>query len=354
MRKAIRLVAMFAGMLSLTTAHAQCYEFATHDRSTVVTMDLSRATLLKASPQTGGIASWRNVTTSLLDGGKLVRRSDGHFVAIPNGISLSASGGAAAWSISLIGRNSIALVNSPPQTLPPPSSWAVTAMLRINNGTPSAPMPVASISACKRLYVFIGGFFDKTMGNAVQKYVRPLIDMPPPNSRVEYLTWDGLPRAEKLLHEAGPSTQVFVIGHSYGGDTAVQLVASCMHHVDVLVTIDPVGGRVDKDAPYPTLRKPPNPPPPVRPPDSARLTALFNGARPCMGYWFDVFANPATLNESDYVARLGGRYGTLPVTPVKFADTLLEADLHHAEFSLMMGYAKPDGRSAESYIFPRK
>ncbi|MBY0337188.1 MAG: hypothetical protein K2X11_11280 [Acetobacteraceae bacterium] len=106
-------------------------------------------------------------------------------------------------------------------------------------------------------------------------------------------------------------TRIILIGHSWGADTAAQIVASLGQRgrtIDTLVTVDPVGRGVSDDF----------------------LQRVSAGA----GRWINVQAvGGGTLDPSNLIARVGGPYGDRPAA---FATEHLRSPYSHAEFQRML------------------
>lgn len=82
---------------------------------------------------------------------------------------------------------------------------------------------------------FVGGAMDdKIEGPVWKQYERYVAD----GGDAAYFTWDQHEALAQWVDANGPD--VTVIGHSYGGDTAAEVIAAG-HKVDKLITVDPVG-----------------------------------------------------------------------------------------------------------------
>ena len=116
-------------------------------------------------------------------------------------------------------------------------------------------------------------------------------------------------------------TPVRLVGHSWGADTAAQIVARLGddgRRVESLVTIDPVGrGTSDR---------------------------FFARVRRGAGQWINVRATGGGAFEpSNFVAALGSPYGR---GPRGHATAFIEAPYRHRDFWDMLTFAGPDGLSA--------
>jgi len=87
--------------------------------------------------------------------------------------------------------------------------------------------------------IFIGGLADNSIG-IVKNYYKEFIQIYPSYSS-EYFQWHekkDLKERLKAIAEEGMDKRVVLIGHSYGGATATQVLKEI--EVDLLITIDPV------------------------------------------------------------------------------------------------------------------
>ncbi|MBW6398701.1 alpha/beta hydrolase [Roseomonas sp. HJA6] len=140
------------------------------------------------------------------------------------------------------------------------------------------------------------------------------------NTQVEYASHDQPARIRSLIETAAPGTRVVVVGHSWGADTAAQIVDRLAREgrpIDMLVTVDPVGPFLSDD--------------------------FFRRVRAGAREWINVNAadrNPS--NPSNQIAELGGQYGQ---RPQRFASQHFDAPFAHGDFEAMIKRILPDGRN---------
>src|SRR6185312_8196815 len=100
--------------------------------------------------------------------------------------------------------------------------------------------------------IFIGGAGDKTLSKqhpVEAYYLSNLNKLPNP----QYFTYDAesaiTDYINDYLRKFPENSRINLIGHSYGGDTAVNLAAKLGKKINLLITIDPVGGESDPTYP---------------------------------------------------------------------------------------------------------
>ncbi len=166
--------------------------------------------------------------------------------------------------------------------------------------------PVRFDEANDELILVVGGFGDATLGGPVRNELVPHLLTENPDASIVYLSWDGADEGAALLRAFGndPGRKVTVIGHSWGADTAFDIVAGApeVEGVDV-VTLDPV--------------------------------AWFPSDRPAnVGSWHNVHV-PGINHWSDAVAVVGGHQGPQDEADgdLRVPDTRLggEDGLHHGD-----------------------
>ncbi len=96
------------------------------------------------------------------------------------------------------------------------------------------------------------------------------------------------------------SDKTIVIGHSYGGTTATQVLRD--REAEVLVTVDPVG-------------------------------RVWSRRKPKVKRWININATPLKNDFSDYIALLGGKWGRAMESRV---DEYYAVECNHAGFFWMM------------------
>lgn len=262
----------------------------------------------------------------------------------------------AGFSISLVGQSNL-FPTGLTASLPPLSDWGGFVLFAPNGlgGGGGFFTAIASIgSACAlgaTADIFIGGLYDGTSHLVFKYYTTFKSDNPTITS--EYFSWDGTspdggPALESYIASLAQGTTINLIGHSYGGDTAVNVAGTSGRQINLLITIDPVGGRSVPVYPTPSFRQPSRPPLPAWPRD---LIPKLKAMRLNTTTWIDVDAQPTTNDESDLVALVGGKWGTLPDTPVKYDDLFIPAvGVHHYQFSDMMVLTGSTGKSAQDIL----
>ena len=156
--------------------------------------------------------------------------------------------------------------------------------------------------------VFIGGGGDDWISGIVRDYAteyrRRNRDV-----NVHYYSWTEQTIFGDLLRYEAKDAHITLVGHSYGGDAAFSIVTS-NHHVQVLITIDPVG----------------------------RLRPAWPLIRAGAKVWLNVRAEPKHWTfPDDQIAAIGGKYPRPPErgqpgTP----DFALVANARHGAFGDMM------------------
>lgn len=128
-----------------------------------------------------------------------------------------------------------------------------------------------------------------------------------PDIPSKYFEWDQKDEVIAYLKNQ-PVENRLVVGHSYGGSTGVAGVATEIP-LSILITIDPVGWfDTPKD-----------------------LTGKVN-------LWLNANAQPKEGNFTDFVAMLGGKWGT---DTAKFANGSYNVDTNHGNFATMMNTNVP-------------
>jgi pimeloyl-ACP methyl ester carboxylesterase len=192
----------------------------------------------------------------------------------------------------------------------------------------------------KTANIFIGGFFDQTYGHVVENY---LTYNPIQIPNHYYCTHNADAQIEALINSLPNNTIINLIGHSYGGDTAVNVAARSKKKINLLITIDPVGGLSVSNYPNPSQGRVGQRSAPIDPSWRDRLLAKFKALRPNTLKWINVDASPDQLDLSDWVANAGGKWDDIPLG---YADIFILAHpYHHGNFKeLMQDYTGPTGQ----------
>ncbi|PZP42246.1 MAG: hypothetical protein DI601_18820 [Azospirillum brasilense] len=197
-----------------------------------------------------------------------------------------------------------------------------------NDPQPAAPAaPANGNQPEKRVVIFVGGAGDKWLSGLVEKYGADFATRNP-GVREKYYAHDQADDIQRYIENLPPGTKVSVVGHSWGGNTAIQVVGRLAQEnksVDTLVTIDPVG--------------------------SGRDAAFLAWARKGAGHWMNVnAAGGGPLDFSNMVAGIGGAYNE---RPRGYADVHLNANASHGSFQTMMEARDGNGLSAENAALGR-
>jgi pimeloyl-ACP methyl ester carboxylesterase len=199
--------------------------------------------------------------------------------------------------------------------------------------------------------IFVGGFFDGS-SEIVKRYYDAFVHDNPdtPTFHSEYFSHDGSGQKgneylEPYIKNLPSNAVINLVGHSYGGDTAVEAAGACGRRINILITIDPVGGKRVSVYPQAGRKDPPNPAWP------RNLPKKFKSARTHVTTWIDVDAQPTTWDRSDYIADWGGKWDKMPDSPKKYDDTFIPAaGLHHGDFTEMMQYPDASGKRAQDRL----
>lgn len=163
--------------------------------------------------------------------------------------------------------------------------------------------------APQRVLIFVGEAGDSVF-RPVEGYVRQF-KLRNPGIRTEYFSHDQPGAIRQLIEGLPAGTQVSLVGHSWGGDTAAQVAARLGaegRRVADLVTIDLVGNFIG-----PTF---------------------YNRVAGGTKTWLNVNAVGGTWWEtSNLIAGIGGPYGT---GPRGIAQGFIEAPVTHAGFGRML------------------
>jgi pimeloyl-ACP methyl ester carboxylesterase len=141
--------------------------------------------------------------------------------------------------------------------------------------------------------------------------------------QIEYAAHDERERIAALIRSVPVGARIVIVGHSWGADTAAQIVERLGREgrpVDLLITVDPVGRGVSDDY----------------------LRRIRAGARE----WINVNATGGDASDvSNSIARLGSPYGR---RPERFASRHIDAPFSHGDFAAMLRTPMP-GMPASLY-----
>ena len=156
--------------------------------------------------------------------------------------------------------------------------------------------------------IFIGGAADDS-SQIVQRYAAWYKGAVAPRdvAYFEWTDWDWSYNIDNYIKKIRKDHERYVpiniIGHSYGGDAAIE-IAAAYGGLETLITIDPVGLNENPELGKGTSRT-----------------------------WINVYSNPDTWDFSDYVAHAGGHYGS---DTTAYADYSYGLNAHHFDFDKMM------------------
>jgi pimeloyl-ACP methyl ester carboxylesterase len=142
-----------------------------------------------------------------------------------------------------------------------------------------------------------------------------------------YASWADGDDVNKLIRHIPRSRQINIVGHSWGGDTAVNVVIDNPSRINTLITIDPVT-RFER-------------------PD-------FNKVSNSVRNWINVYAtgrpdNPigSGLFNGNLIARGAGRWNN---DTQGYADITIPAAINHNEFSAGMNVILPNNRTSVQWL----
>ncbi|PIR34223.1 MAG: hypothetical protein COV36_01160, partial [Alphaproteobacteria bacterium CG11_big_fil_rev_8_21_14_0_20_44_7] len=157
-----------------------------------------------------------------------------------------------------------------------------------------------------RVNIFIGGAGDQTQNHNVEDSHTLHRDV---YGRNYYFTHDDGDKIKKLIDSLPKFFEINVIGHSWGGDTAADVINKSPSRARTLVTVDPVShGRPDYS-------------------EVSKNTDM----------WINIYAtgNPKTSSIGDFSAFIGGHWGNSPESD---ADIFIEVPVIHEAFDAMLNY----------------
>lgn len=157
--------------------------------------------------------------------------------------------------------------------------------------------------------LFIGGGGDDWFSHIVKAYAADYA-LANPAFSVRYYSWTENIQAAIQVRSLPTSAHVTVVGHSYGGDAAFKVVASCSV-IDTLISIDPVG----------------------------HLRTPWSTVRSHCRRWLNVRAEPDDKHRTtdDLIAMIGGKYPPPPGPGQPGApDYAFAVNTTHGAFPTMM------------------
>lgn len=157
--------------------------------------------------------------------------------------------------------------------------------------------------------IFIGGGGDDWFSHIVEAYAADYAAANP-ELQVRYYSWTENTQAAIQVRSLPPASHVTIVGHSYGGDAAFKVAASCPV-VQVLISIDPV----------------------------SHLRTPWGVVRAHCLQWLNVRAQPDEKHRSsdDLIAWIGGKYPAPPSAGQPGApDYAFTANATHGAFRTMM------------------
>lgn len=170
--------------------------------------------------------------------------------------------------------------------------------------------------------IYIGGAGDKNGTRQVQRYAEAQARLHR-DRVVEYYSWtESKAIAASLARPLAAGEPLNVIGHSLGGSEAVVRTALTNAPVTNLITVDPVS------------------------------SSSFHGYEKSdnVGQWTNVYANPASMDRSDYIAATGRTvFGT---TNTQGADNQVTSGRNHYDFGGMISDAGAAATIDRSYQKP--
>jgi RHS repeat-associated protein len=156
--------------------------------------------------------------------------------------------------------------------------------------------------------IYIGGGGDDWFTHQVENYS---------NGRGVYYSWTNSGGILNEINRAYRNHEpINVMAHSYGGAAALNAISRAGVPINLLITIDPVGGV-------------------IRPRD----------LRSNVANWVNVTANPSSWDRSDYIAWIGGK---VPDSITGAADENISSPSHHGAFRSMMDQINAEGRIREA------
>ncbi len=146
--------------------------------------------------------------------------------------------------------------------------------------------------------IFIGGGNDALTG--ASRKAMDLFHRAYPNVPTKYFSHDQKNDVEGYINSLGKNVPLSLIGQSWGGGTAGEVVLDLPGRIDTLITLDAVGGIFGMD----------------------QMERISQSVR----LWIDVATFPKNWEFADYVAAAGGNWGS---APSGFASAYIPVDMHH-------------------------
>lgn len=175
--------------------------------------------------------------------------------------------------------------------------------------------------------VFVGGAGDRSIGQIVRRsWLAFRRDHPA--YETQYFTHDEGDELRRFVEAVPPGTPVNILGHSWGADTAAQVVAALGttgRTVDRLVTIDPVGRGTGR--------------------------SFFSRVRAGARHWVNVNATGGSFfHLPNMIAGLGRKYGD---GPREYAHTYIDTPHSHEAFEEMLNIPGQGGRRVLDLVLDR-
>lgn len=145
--------------------------------------------------------------------------------------------------------------------------------------------------------IYVGGARDGTTG-IVKNFAKS-------QEGAKYFEWNQRSEIVELINSQPEGEPINLIGHSYGGDTAAWAAIESCRPINSLTTIDPV----------------------------SRQKPDYNKIKEKVGTWTNINAAPAETNSTDFIAKLGGKWGE---GPKEAATTFKNVNANHGDFLNML------------------
>ena len=127
--------------------------------------------------------------------------------------------------------------------------------------------------------IFIGGAADGQLTSIVESYAKRSDQQRTSVFFKHFASNSTIKSFVDSIKRGCPGEQIIMVGHSWGGDSAVKFLNAYPNSVNQLITVDPVGWF---------------------PPTKSRVP---------VNYWLDLDAKPNSKDASDYIAAIGYEWG---------------------------------------------